>query len=96
MDLGPHKASYSISKAALHMLTYKQAKACPEMIVLSVHPASVKTDMGPDDAEFEAPHVAAEMIQLLQRWKRTLVRMSLRRGVFSFGLENGDCDRIGV
>ncbi|CAE6456005.1 hypothetical protein ACGC1H_003132 [Rhizoctonia solani] len=67
MDLGPDKASYSISKTALHMLTYKQAKACPEMIVLSVHPASVKTDMGTNEAEFEPPYVAAEMIQLLQR-----------------------------
>ncbi|KAF8748779.1 Enoyl-(Acyl carrier protein) reductase [Rhizoctonia solani] len=67
MDLGPHKTSYSISKTALHMLTYKQAKACPDMIVLSVHPASVKTDMGTSEAELEPPHVAAEMIQLLQR-----------------------------
>ncbi|CAE6481353.1 unnamed protein product [Rhizoctonia solani] len=67
MDLGPNKASYSISKTALHMLTYKQAKACPDMIVLSVHPASVKTDMGTNEAEFEPPYVAEEMIQLLQR-----------------------------
>ncbi|ELU37162.1 short chain dehydrogenase domain-containing protein [Rhizoctonia solani AG-1 IA] len=67
MDLGPHKTSYSISKTALHMLTYKQAKACPDMIVLSVHPASVKTDMGTSEAELEPPYVAAEMIQLLQR-----------------------------
>ncbi|KAF8693805.1 Enoyl-(Acyl carrier protein) reductase, partial [Rhizoctonia solani] len=67
MDLGPHKTSYSISKTALHMLTYKQAKACPDTIVLSVHPASVKTDMGTSEAELEPPYVAAEMIQLLQR-----------------------------
>ncbi|KAG8684063.1 hypothetical protein FRC11_012680, partial [Ceratobasidium sp. 423] len=67
MDLGPHKTSYSISKTALHMLTYKQAKACPDMTVLSIHPASVKTDMGTNNAELEPPYVAAEMIQLLQR-----------------------------
>ncbi|CEL60182.1 putative oxidoreductase C663,06c OS=Schizosaccharomyces pombe (strain 972 / ATCC 24843) GN=SPCC663.06c PE=3 SV=1 [Rhizoctonia solani AG-1 IB] len=67
MDLGPHKTSYSISKTALHMLTYKQAKACPDIIVLSVHPASVKTDMGTNEAELEPSHVATETIQLLQR-----------------------------
>ncbi|QRW10175.1 short chain dehydrogenase [Ceratobasidium sp. AG-Ba] len=65
-DFGARSTSYSISKAALNMLTHKQAKTCPEMIVVAVHPAWIKTDMGTDKAPLEPGHVASEMIQLLQ------------------------------
>ncbi|KAG8688568.1 hypothetical protein FRC08_011369, partial [Ceratobasidium sp. 394] len=66
-DLGARSTSYSISKAALHMLTYKQAKTCTDMIVLSVHPAWAKTDMGTEMAPLEPSFVVHEIIQLLQR-----------------------------
>ncbi|KAF8597395.1 NAD(P)-binding protein [Ceratobasidium sp. AG-I] len=66
-DLGARSASYSISKAALNMLTYKQAKTCLEMIVVAVHPGWVKTDMGTSEAPLEPSYVVREMIEFLQR-----------------------------
>jgi len=45
-DMGTVVASYSISKAALNMLTYKQAHERPDLIVFALNPGWVRTDMG--------------------------------------------------
>jgi len=42
--------SYSVSKAALNMLTVKQAKEKPNMIIFALNPGWVKTDMGGENA----------------------------------------------
>ncbi|KAI0746454.1 C-factor [Daedaleopsis nitida] len=43
-------ASYAITKTALNMLTYKQHAERPDLMVVSLCPGWVKTDMGGDDA----------------------------------------------
>ncbi|KAF8554852.1 hypothetical protein OG21DRAFT_1508367 [Imleria badia] len=45
-DCGPESTSYSISKAALNVLTYKQAKARQDLVLLLLDPGWVKTKMG--------------------------------------------------
>ncbi|EIW54690.1 NAD-P-binding protein [Trametes versicolor FP-101664 SS1] len=52
-DFGPHFASYSISKAALNMLTVKQAYDRPDLTVVTVCPGHLKTDMGGESAPLE-------------------------------------------
>ncbi|KAH7928766.1 NAD(P)-binding protein [Leucogyrophana mollusca] len=54
-DHGPKAASYSISKAAVNMLTYKQARERPDLIPFVIDPGWVKTDMGGEGAMLE-PH----------------------------------------
>ncbi|CAG7849015.1 SubName: Full=Related to ketoreductase {ECO:0000313/EMBL:CCA67370.1} [Serendipita indica DSM 11827] len=60
MDLGPSAGAYSVSKAALNMLTYKLAKENPKAIIVSISPGWVKTadeldvaDMGGSGAQIE-------------------------------------------
>jgi len=60
-DMGSVVASYSISKAALNMLTYKQACDRPDLIVFAINPGWVKTDMGGDDVPTEALEGAAKI-----------------------------------
>ncbi|KAI0730617.1 C-factor [Earliella scabrosa] len=43
-------ASYAITKTALNMLTYKQNKERPDLMIISLCPGWVKTDMGGDEA----------------------------------------------
>lgn len=57
-DRGSIQASYCVSKAALNMLTYKQAKARPDIIAIAFAPGWVKTDMGGSNAILE-PHQSA-------------------------------------
>ncbi|KAI0765301.1 NAD-P-binding protein [Fomes fomentarius] len=45
-DFGAYHTSYSISKAALNMLTYKQAKERPDITAISMCPGWLQTDMG--------------------------------------------------
>jgi len=45
VDLGDKASSYSISKAALNMLTYKQAKTRPDLIFIAFNPGTVATNM---------------------------------------------------
>ncbi|EGO18380.1 hypothetical protein SERLADRAFT_444197 [Serpula lacrymans var. lacrymans S7.9] len=52
---GPKATSYSISKCALNMLTYKQAREKPDLIPFVVDPGWVKTEMGGPGAMLE-PH----------------------------------------
>ncbi|KAH7905319.1 hypothetical protein BJ138DRAFT_1138313 [Hygrophoropsis aurantiaca] len=54
-DHGAKCASYSISKAAINMLTYKQARERPDLIPFVIDPGWVKTDMGGEGAMLE-PH----------------------------------------
>ncbi|KAI0779719.1 NAD-P-binding protein [Fomes fomentarius] len=49
-DFGPLHASYSISKNALSMLTYKQAKERPDLTVVAMCPGWLQTDMGGPNA----------------------------------------------
>ncbi|TVY56093.1 putative oxidoreductase [Lachnellula cervina] len=53
LDLAPRRpipnvVGYSISKAALNMLTVKQAMFYKDCVVVAVDPGNVKTDMNPD------------------------------------------------
>ncbi|OCH85486.1 NAD(P)-binding protein [Obba rivulosa] len=61
LDYGGQNATYSISKTAVNMLTYKQAKAQPELIAIAVDPGWVKTDMGGEKAPLE-PHESVSAI----------------------------------
>ncbi|RDX40550.1 NAD(P)-binding protein [Lentinus brumalis] len=49
-DFGAAPASYGISKTALNMLTYKQAKEKPDITVISMCPGWLQTDMGGQNA----------------------------------------------
>lgn len=49
----PDAPSYLISKAALNMLTYKQAKARPDIIAIALAPGWTKTDLGGSNAAVE-------------------------------------------
>ncbi|KZT06974.1 C-factor [Laetiporus sulphureus 93-53] len=53
IDFGAKNATYSVSKTALNMIAYKQAKARPDLISYVVDPGWVKTDMGGPDAMME-------------------------------------------
>ncbi|KAF8531714.1 NAD-P-binding protein [Gautieria morchelliformis] len=55
IDYGAKVTSYSISKTALNMLTYKQSKEKPNIIFFVMDPGWVKTDMGGEGAELEIP-----------------------------------------
>jgi len=64
MDLGLRHTSYSISKAALNMLTYKQAKERPDLIPFLVDPGWTRTEMGGDQATLEPHESAAGIINV--------------------------------
>lgn len=69
MDLGPSAGAYSVSKAALNMLTYKLAKENPKAIIVSISPGWVKTDMGGSGAQIEVADSVRSMIKLIQGLK---------------------------
>ncbi|EMD39458.1 hypothetical protein CERSUDRAFT_121736 [Gelatoporia subvermispora B] len=56
-------ATYCITKAALNMLTFKQAQACPEIIAIVLCPGWVKTDMGTQEAPLEVEESVAGIIK---------------------------------
>ncbi|KAI0716564.1 NAD-P-binding protein [Earliella scabrosa] len=63
-DLGVDHASYSMSKAALNMLVYKQAKERPDITSIAMCPGWLKTHMGPfDEAEH---HVSVGVAGILK------------------------------
>ncbi|KAI0073108.1 C-factor [Panus rudis PR-1116 ss-1] len=66
LDYGQEYASYSPCKTALNMLTYKQAKARPDLIFLTMCPGWCKTEMGGEGAEIEPSDSMAGAIRLLQ------------------------------
>ncbi|KAI0751855.1 NAD-P-binding protein [Daedaleopsis nitida] len=49
-DCGGFHTTYSISKAALNMLTYKQAKERPDITTITIWPGWLQTDMGGSNA----------------------------------------------
>jgi len=55
LDLGPKCVTYSISKTALNMLTYKQSREKPNVKFVVIDPGWVKTAMGGEGAMLE-PH----------------------------------------
>ncbi|PVF96976.1 NAD(P)-binding protein [Serendipita vermifera] len=69
MDLGPSAGAYSVSKAALNMLTYKLAKENPQAIFVSLSPGWVKTDMGGPSAQIEVHDSVKAIIKLVQNLK---------------------------
>ncbi|KAI0353820.1 NAD-P-binding protein [Trametes cingulata] len=68
-DFGPSFASYSISKTALNMLTYKQAKERPEFTVISMCPGHLKTDMGGPYASTEVSDGVAGVLKIVHALK---------------------------
>lgn len=64
-------AGYSISKAALNMLTVHQSEdlkqQLPGVVVISMDPGWVKTRMGGDGATLEASDSVGQMLQVLGR-----------------------------
>ncbi|KIJ61072.1 hypothetical protein HYDPIDRAFT_138183 [Hydnomerulius pinastri MD-312] len=63
---GEKAASYSISKAAVNMLTYKQARERPDFIPIVLDPGWVKTDMGGDGAMLEPHESVSGILKVLQ------------------------------
>ncbi|KAI0762941.1 NAD-P-binding protein [Fomes fomentarius] len=62
---GPLFTSYSISKAALNMLVYKQAKEHPDITTVAVEPGWLKTDLGGPHAPLEVPVGVAGILKLI-------------------------------
>jgi len=69
LDLGPSAASYSVSKSALNMLTYKLSKEKPNIISLAMSPGHVKTDMGGSHAVLEPKESIAGMLKVIHGLK---------------------------
>jgi len=67
LNLGPKCSSYSISKDAVNMLTYKQSAARPDIIAFVVDPGWVKTKMGGDGAFLEPHESVTPFIDLLKK-----------------------------
>ncbi|KAI0765962.1 NAD-P-binding protein [Trametes elegans] len=62
---GPGATSYSISKAALNMLTVKEKFARPDLTFISLCPGWVKTDMGTQAASLEPHESVAGILKVL-------------------------------
>ncbi|CCM06001.1 uncharacterized protein FIBRA_08244 [Fibroporia radiculosa] len=63
-DFGEKNATYSVSKTALNMLTYKQAKTRLDLISYVVDPGWVKTDMGGADAAMEVQDTVSRQLKI--------------------------------
>ncbi|EIW54625.1 NAD-P-binding protein [Trametes versicolor FP-101664 SS1] len=57
--------SYSISKAALNMLTYKLKQERPDFIAITLCPGWVKTDMGTQAAQLEPAESVAGILKVI-------------------------------
>ncbi|KAI0070569.1 C-factor [Panus rudis PR-1116 ss-1] len=64
LDAGPANMTYSASKAALNMVTYKQTVSRRDFVCLSVDPGWCKTDMGGKDADLEPSESVAGILKL--------------------------------
>ncbi|KAI0353991.1 NAD-P-binding protein [Trametes cingulata] len=65
-DFGERLVSYSLSKAALNMLTYKQKKTRPDIISVCMCPGWVHTDMGGDEGyEMEPQESIAHILKVV-------------------------------
>ncbi|RPD60394.1 C-factor [Lentinus tigrinus ALCF2SS1-7] len=58
-------ASYSVTKAALDMLTHKQHKERPDLMIICLNPGWVKTDMGTQDAFLTLDESVPGIVQTL-------------------------------
>ncbi|THH32793.1 hypothetical protein EUX98_g1382 [Antrodiella citrinella] len=65
LDCGPKCTTYSVSKTALNMLTYKQSKEKPNIIFYVVDPGWVKTEMGGEGAFLEPEFSVSHLVKLL-------------------------------
>ncbi|PIL29600.1 hypothetical protein GSI_08236 [Ganoderma sinense ZZ0214-1] len=65
LDLGDKCTSYSISKAALNMLTYKQKAERPDFTIVVIDPGWVKTALGGEGAQLEPEFSVSHIIKLV-------------------------------
>ncbi|KAI0353992.1 NAD-P-binding protein [Trametes cingulata] len=65
-EFGTMWTSYSISKAALNMLTYKQQKERPDIVFISMCPGWLKTDMGGPNAPHEVSTGVAGVLKTIE------------------------------
>ncbi|KAG6375957.1 hypothetical protein JVT61DRAFT_2834 [Boletus reticuloceps] len=65
-DYGTIDTCYCMSKIALNMLTYKQAREHPDLIPIVLEPGWVKTDMGGPGAETEPAESVAGTLKVLR------------------------------
>ncbi|KAI0641287.1 NAD-P-binding protein [Trametes meyenii] len=63
--IGARATSYSISKAALNMLTVKQKFERPDIIVITLCPGWVKTDMGGKNAALEPKDSVSGILKVI-------------------------------
>ncbi|KAH9887895.1 NAD-P-binding protein [Cubamyces lactineus] len=63
--VGPKLASYSMTKAALNMLTVKQKSERPDIITISLCPGWVKTDMGGKEAKLEPEESVSGILKVI-------------------------------
>ncbi|KAH7885452.1 NAD(P)-binding protein [Phlebopus sp. FC_14] len=64
-DTGVNHTSYSITKAGLNMLTYKQQKERPDLVIFAIHPGWCKTDMTGEAAPLEVADGAMNVLRIL-------------------------------
>ncbi|KAI0375992.1 NAD-P-binding protein [Pilatotrama ljubarskyi] len=64
-QFGTRVTSYSISKAALNMLTYKQHKERPDIVFISMCPGWLKTDMGGPEALYDVSTGVAGVLKTI-------------------------------
>ncbi|EJF65446.1 NAD(P)-binding protein, partial [Dichomitus squalens LYAD-421 SS1] len=62
-------SSYSITKTALNMLTYKMKVERPDLTVVTLNPGWVKTDLGGSEAPLELDDVIPGIIDVLSKLK---------------------------
>lgn len=65
LDCGPKCTSYSVSKTALNMLTYKQARARPDFTAIVLDPGWVKTAMGGAGAVLEPEESVSGIVKVV-------------------------------
>ncbi|KAI0737547.1 NAD-P-binding protein [Daedaleopsis nitida] len=65
-DYGASHASYSVSKAAVNMLTTKQAKERPDLTVISLCPGWLQTEMGGPKAPHPVDVGVAGLLHVIQ------------------------------
>ncbi|KAH9887905.1 C-factor [Cubamyces lactineus] len=65
LDLGDKCATYSISKTALNMLTYKQKAERPDITAILIDPGWVKTEMGGEGAVLEPEFSVSNVLRVV-------------------------------